>query len=241
MELVNIAKKNLVDEAHSQIKQMILNGVWKEGESLPSENKLCGDLGVSRVVVREVLQRLRAEKLIVTRQGVGSFVSNPNNFEPFAEEDQEPINLTEQTFLKVMEFRRIMEFPILELAVQRGNQEDFALISQALEGMERSVGDPEAFSVEDYRFHSAIARAAHNEMFCKAMESCQKELFSCFYQMNRVNDVHNWGVDMHRAVFEAIIRRDARGAVSALKKATDYNYARLSELFINEIKSGKKG
>ncbi len=235
MELVNIAKKNLVDEAHSQIKQMIVNGVWKEGESLPSENKLCGDLGVSRVVVREVLQRLRAEKLIVTRQGVGSFVSNPNNFEPFTEDGQEPIQLTEQEFLAVMEFRRIMEFPILELAVQRGNQEDFALISQALEGMERAVGDAEAFSVEDYKFHTALAKAAHNEMFCKAMESCQKELYSCFYQMNRVKDVHSWGIEMHRAVFDAVVRRDAKGAVSALKKASDYNYARLSKLF-----TGKK-
>lgn len=240
MELVNIAKKNLVDEAHTQIKQMILNGVWKEGESLPSENKLCGDLGVSRVVVREVLQRLRAEKLIVTRQGVGSFVSNPNNFEPFTEEGQGSIQLTEQAFLDVMEFRRIMEFPILELAVQRGNQEDFALISQALEGMEQAIGNPEAFSIEDYKFHTAIAKAAHNEMFCKAMESCQKELYSCFYQMNRVNDVHNWGVDMHRAVFEAIVRRDAKGAVSALKKASDYNYARLSDMFTGKKKNGKE-
>ena len=236
MELINIAKKNLVDEAHAQIKQMILNGVWKEGDSLPSENRLCGDLGVSRGVVREVLQRLRAEKMIVTRQGVGSFVSNPNNFESAKEDGQEPISLTEQEFLEVMEFRRIMEFPVLELAVQRGNQEDFALISQALEGMERSVGDPEAFSAEDYRFHNAIAKAAHNEMCQKAMESCQKELYSCFYQMNRVHDVQNWGVDMHRAVFEAIIRRDAKGAVSALKKATDYNYARLSDFFTEKAK-----
>lgn len=77
MELINIAKKNLVDEAHQQMKQMIQAKVWREGEILPSEHKLCKDLGVSRVVVREVLQRLRAEKLIVTRQGVGSFVSNP--------------------------------------------------------------------------------------------------------------------------------------------------------------------
>lgn len=234
MELVNIAKKNLVNEAHIQMKQMILNGVWKEGESLPSENKLCGELGVSRVVVREVLQRLRAERLIVTRQGVGSFVSNPNNFEVFTEEGKEAISLTEQEYLEVMEFRRIMEFPMLELAVQRGTQEDFELLRQALEGMEKSVGDSETFSREDFRFHSAIARAAHNDMCRKALESCQNELYSCFYQMNRVHDTQNWGIDMHRAVFEAIMRRDAKEAVSALKKASDYNYARLSDLFTDK-------
>lgn len=234
MELVNIAKKNLVDEAHAQMKQMILNGVWKEGQNLPSENKLCGNLGVSRVVVREVLQRLRAEKLIVTRQGVGSFVSNPNNFEPFSEDGQEPLQLTEQEFLAVMEFRRIIEFPAMELAAQRGTEEDFALIKQALDGMEQAVGDPETYSLEDYKFHLAIAKATHNEMFCKSMESCKKELYTCFYQINRLNDAQNWGIDMHKVILDAIVRRDAKGAVSALKKNGDYNYARLSNLFIKK-------
>lgn len=231
MELVNIAKKNLVDEAHSQIKQMILSGVWKEGESLPSENRLCKDLGVSRVVVREVLQRLRAERLVVTRQGVGSFVSNPNNFESAEAGNGDVLSLTEREFLEVMEFRKIVEYPIVELAALRGNQEDFDLINQALAGMERSVNDPEEFSKEDYRFHYAVAKAAHNAMCLKAIESCQKEMCCCFLKMNRVNDTLSFGVEMHRAVYNALVRRDAKGAVNELKKATDYNHARLGDLF----------
>ncbi|MEY8338053.1 FadR/GntR family transcriptional regulator [Lachnospiraceae bacterium 62-35] len=231
MELINIAKKNLVDEAHSQIKQMIINGVWKEGELLPSEHNLCQNLGVSRVVVREVLQRLRAEKLVLTRQGVGSFVSNPNNFEISEGREEKNINLTEKEFLEIMEFRKIIEYPALRLAIERGTPEDFAVVAQALDGMKASVGKVEEFSVSDYHFHFAITKASHNEMLCKAMESCQKELYCCFCQMNGVNDVLSYGVEMHRAIYEAMIQRDTKRAIWELKNSTEYNHARLSELF----------
>ena len=235
MELTNISKRNLVDEAHEQIKGMISSGIYKEGELLPSEHKLCSMLGVSRIVVREVLQRLRAEKLIVTYQGKGSFVSNPNNFNELSSGKGESFQLTEEEFLRVMEFRRIYELPVLELAAQRGEEKDLKLIEAALEGMEKSVGDVYNYSVEDYKFHYAIVKASQNDLCVKALESCKNEIFACFYQMNMVNDAHKWGVEMHRAVFEALVRKDAKAAVSELKKSMDYNYARLSELFKKNI------
>ena len=235
MELINIAKKNLVDEAHQQMKQMIQAKVWREGEILPSEHKLCKDLGVSRVVVREVLQRLRAEKLIVTRQGVGSFVSNPNNFNfSITDENGETIQLTEGQFLDVMEFRKCIEFFAIELAVSRADEEDFHAIQQAVSGMEQAVGNLKAFSEEDYRFHYAIVKASHNEMRCKAMDSCKDELFYCFYQMNQINDVRPWGVDMHKDVMECLRKRDAKAAIQSLKKSNEYNYARLGEFFLSK-------
>ena len=232
MELVNIAKKNLVDEAHQQMKQMIQTGFWKEGECLPSEHKLCKDLGVSRVVVREVLQRLRAEKLVITRQGVGSFVSNPNNFDfSMSDDGGEPIRLSEWQFLNVMEFRKCIEFFAIELAVSRATEEDFQAIEQAFEGMKQAVGNLRTFSEEDYRFHHAIVEASHNEMLCKAMDSCKEEIFYCFYQMNQINDVRPWGIDMHKNVMEGILKRDGKAAIKALKNGNEYNYARLSEFF----------
>lgn len=231
MELINIAKKNLVDEAHTQILQMITNGVWKEGENLPSENQLCHDLGVSRVVVREVLQRLRAQKMIVTRQGVGSFVSNPNNYEtPILEINS--FKLTEEEFLQVMEFRRIVEFDLIKLAVERGTDEDFENIRLAVEGMAANTNDIEKYTVEDLRFHDMIGKAAHNDLVYKALESVHQELFACFYQMNSVSDALEWGVVMHRNVYEAMVERNAKKSISALKKASEYNHARLSGLFI---------
>ena len=117
------------------------------------------------------------------------------------------------------------------MAVEKGTEEDFLLIRRALAGMENSVGNTEKFSAEDYKFHHAIVNAVHNKICLKAMESCKQEIYSCFYQMKLLKDAHQWGVEMHRKVYKAIISRDYKRAIVALKKADDYNYARSSDLF----------
>ena len=230
MELTSIAKKNLVDEAYAQILQMIMNGVWKEGECIPSENQLCKDLGVSRVVVREVLQRLRAQKMIVTRQGVGSFVSNPNNFEPLVSGQTAPV-LSEKRFTEVMEFRRAVEYELIKLAVERGTEEDLEKIRQAVDEMAENKEDVEKFTNADLKFHHMICKAAHSELLCKAWESCMQELYACFLQMNSVSDVLAWGVEMHRNIYDGIAARNAKKAVQALKNGSEYNHARLGDIF----------
>lgn len=230
MSLVNIAKRNLVDEAHAQLEKMIRDQTWKEGEKLPSENKLGDQLGVSRVVVREVLQRLRAEKKIVTHQGMGSFVSNPNNFQLF-EVDEKTVRLTEKQFKNVMEYRKCFEFFAIEKAAQRATDEDLKRIQQAYEGMEQAVGDAHTFSEEDYRFHYAIVEATHNEMLVKAMTSCRDEIFYCFLQMNKIHDVMPYGLQMHRDILAGLLERDAKKAIAALKGGSEYNAARLRDFY----------
>ena len=61
-----IVKTCLADEVYLKIKKHIFSGEYKEGSLLPSENKLTKLLNVSRVVVRDALERLREEKIIVT-------------------------------------------------------------------------------------------------------------------------------------------------------------------------------
>ena len=63
----SIKKVNYVNEAYSQIDEMIASGVWVEGQKIPSETALAKELGFSRVVIREALQRMRAERKIITR------------------------------------------------------------------------------------------------------------------------------------------------------------------------------
>ena len=72
--------KNLVEEVSSQIEKRIRSRELKESDKLPSENKLCNQFNVSRVVVREAMSNLQAKKLIVTYRGKGSFVANPENY-----------------------------------------------------------------------------------------------------------------------------------------------------------------
>ena len=56
------------------IRSQILEGALRADDQLPSEPGLMSDYGVSRIVVRQALDVLRSEGLIVKQQGRGSFV-----------------------------------------------------------------------------------------------------------------------------------------------------------------------
>jgi DNA-binding FadR family transcriptional regulator len=61
------------------LRDQIVAGQFALGSKLPGEEALKRSLGVDRSVVRRAVQVLRAEGLIVTRHGVGSFVATVPN------------------------------------------------------------------------------------------------------------------------------------------------------------------
>src|SRR5665213_1049529 len=65
------------------LRQMIAAGM-KAGDRLPTEASLCDTYGVSRITVREAMQVLEAEGVLVRRQGVGTFVADARPREPAA-------------------------------------------------------------------------------------------------------------------------------------------------------------
>lgn len=48
----------LHEQVFEQIKNMVKEGIYKKGDFLPSENELVEMLGVSRVTVRQALERV---------------------------------------------------------------------------------------------------------------------------------------------------------------------------------------
>ncbi len=69
-----------------KIKQDIDDGVYREGEKLPSEFELSKQLGVSRATLREALRILEDEKFVVRKHGVGTFISSKPPFTSGIEE-----------------------------------------------------------------------------------------------------------------------------------------------------------
>lgn len=74
MVIKPINKVNVSEQVFSQLKKAIVEGVWKPGDKIPSENELASSFGVSRMTVRQSLQKLIALGLIETKLGDGSYV-----------------------------------------------------------------------------------------------------------------------------------------------------------------------
>src|SRR5262249_54853822 len=100
------APRSLSGELVARLTDDITSGKIPPGSRLPTEQELIAATGVSRTVVREAVAALRAEGLVVTRQGVGAFVPE-NARRPLRIEFDQLSPL--RTVLDVMELRTGIE------------------------------------------------------------------------------------------------------------------------------------
>ena len=67
-----VDRPKLYEQVVEQIKNMIVQGIYKKGDLLPSEKELIEMTGVSRITVREALRLLNEAGVIETHKGKGS-------------------------------------------------------------------------------------------------------------------------------------------------------------------------
>lgn len=66
---------SLGQQVRSFVLDKIRSGEWPAGARIPSEAKLVGELGVSRMTIHMALRDLSAEGILLRRQGAGTFVA----------------------------------------------------------------------------------------------------------------------------------------------------------------------
>ena len=126
--------RKLSRELFEQLADQIKSGRLAPGERLPTEHAMTRAARVSRTVVREAVAALRAEGLVITRQGVGAFVSAEPQRAPFR------IDLAKlDDVLNVMELRLGVEVESAGLAAERATRAQVRGIAAALEAIERAA------------------------------------------------------------------------------------------------------
>jgi GntR family transcriptional regulator len=70
-----IGFKPLYARVRDRLRRNIASGAWPAGHMLPSETVIAQEIGVSQGTVRKALDAMEAERLIVRRQGRGTFVA----------------------------------------------------------------------------------------------------------------------------------------------------------------------
>lgn len=221
-----IEKSNLVDDVTLQMQSLIEAGTWCEGDKLASENRLAKSFNVSRIVIREALQGLRSLNMIVTRQGLGSFVCNPNNFV-----SGNILEISAEDFQSLQILRRSVEMQAILLAKTNATHEDMEKISHALNQMRENVGDCERFTDADLAFHIAVVESGHSKLLNKAYISCRDELRFVLLEMNRIPDSHTYAIMTHQQIYQYIWERNSSAANEMLKEMSDFNGVRYEKLF----------
>src|SRR6186713_381515 len=130
------AERKLSRGLFEQLAEQIKSGRLAPGARLPTEHALTRAARVSRTVVREAVAALRAEGLVITRQGVGAFVSAEPTRAPFRIEPERMQSLGD--ILSVMELRLGVEIESAGLAAERASKVQLRNILNALNAMEEA-------------------------------------------------------------------------------------------------------
>jgi len=76
MELSNDNSLPLYIQLTNQLREEIQNGTYKSDQRIPTEQELCRMHHISRITVRNALDTLAKERLLVRKQGRGTFVAH---------------------------------------------------------------------------------------------------------------------------------------------------------------------
>jgi DNA-binding FadR family transcriptional regulator len=226
--------RNLTRTLIERLSAEILDGTWAPGARLPTEPEMMAALGVSRTVVREAVAALRAEGLVVTRQGVGAFVANDVQRRPFRIDPDGLHSIAE--VLNIMELRTGVEVEAAGIAAERASPGGLRRIGEALKAIDRAIAREEAAVDEDYAFHRAIADATGNPQFVRFHEFLgrfiipRQSVRAARGRMASRSAYLEMLQDEHRAILAAIREGSPAAARSAMRRHLEKSRKRYRKL-----------
>jgi DNA-binding FadR family transcriptional regulator len=213
--------RNLTSEVVERIATEIARGRIAPGSRLPTEHELVTALGVSRTVVREAVAALRAEGLVVTRQGAGAFVAADRSRVPFRIDPDGLSSIAD--VLEIMELRAAIEIQAATLAAERITRAGLVRIEEALAALEAAIARGQGAVNEDFALHRAIALATGNPRFAEFLEFLGRHVIprqSIRVSLNTPAEQRRYLARIqreHRGICAAIRARDPAGARRAMR------------------------
>lgn len=217
-----------------QIELLILRGILRPGERLPSERELSERMDVSRPSLREALADLQERGLLTTRPNAGVYVADVMG-SAFAPALVDLFSRHDEAVFDYIAFRRDLESLAAERAARLASDTDLQVIASIFNRMEAAhqKRDPTDEAALDAQFHMAIIEASHNTVMLHMMRSMfdllRQGVFYNRQMMFRVRTTREALLDQHRAINAAIQSRDPAAARAAVEAHLGFVEAALLE------------
>lgn len=200
----------LTEQAYVLIEEMIVTLELAPGSAL-SEAELSARLGIGRTPVREALQRLAREHLVIVLPQRGVLVAD--------------IDIKRQ--LRLLEVRRSVEALVVRSAAKRAHPAERRRFAELARDFLRAgkAGDQAGFMRADKAFNEISLRAARNEFAAGSM-LLMHGLSRRFWVMHdqQAHDTELTAT-LHSKLARAIADGDERGSEAALEELLDHNEA----------------
>lgn len=211
--------RNMSSMLAQVLTERITSGVFEPGQKLPPETQLMVEHGVGRNVVREAISQLQTHGLVITRHGIGSFISYTRDF------DLHPGPSTSlDDVLAVIELRISIEVDAAGLAAQRRTQQHLEGMRNALNLLAEPTTPCDVAAAADHAFHRQLSIATDNRYFMDITDYFDIDLIS----RKRLNSAALGGGDrleygrcLHReylAIYHSIADGDPDAAKAAMHR-----------------------
>lgn len=225
-------------QAAAKIGKAIVAGQHLPGATLPREDELAGDLGVSRNTLREAMKALAAKSLVEIAPRRGTVVlprDRWNVLDPDVLDWSGPTVARDQAFInELMATRAAVEPAAAAEAAVNGNTAQKAAVLAAWEAMAALAqsADIPAKVDTDLAWHVSVAAASNNRFLVSIMGSIAHALREHLRILNDRAGNYEGNLENHHRVAEAIASGDsqlARTAMEALVARAADDTSRLLE------------
>lgn len=198
-------------DAYDMILGAIDEGLYRPGDRLV-ESDLAERFGVSRTPIREALQRLETQSLL-TRDGRSLIVSS----------------LDHSQMAELYTVRTELEGLAARLAARHAAEEEVRVLAEMVEEDHALLGDPQAMSRANRRFHKQIHLASHNRFLVQQLDLVHRSMALMATTSLAAEGRGAGALDEHHAIVSAIEIGDGDAANKALRE-------HISKAFMTRLK-----
>jgi DNA-binding GntR family transcriptional regulator len=189
-------------EAYRLIKERIIT-LELPPAAVIDEAKLMADLGLGRTPIREALQRLALENLVVILPRRGTIVAD--------------LNMSD--LQKIFEIRVDLELLAVRLAAQRATPAQIAAMAALFASADALLGRGDNYELIrlDHEAHRLLAKAAHNEFLEETLERLYNHVLRLWYvSLHRVQRLRE-AIEEHREIIALVEAGDGEGAARIMR------------------------
>jgi GntR family transcriptional repressor for pyruvate dehydrogenase complex len=217
MFAVHESRPTAVEIVVGKIKDLLIERRLKPGEMIPSEQVLAESLRVGRGSVREAIKILCAYGILEIKRGAGTYVSSASNKRLF-DASLFQILVQEHDYPSLVTVRELLEEGIVNLVVEHATDAELALLNETMGRFLHELGKGDATNAAasryDIQYHRLLGHCTHNSI----VENIYTFVIGLFAPT--INPIHEGVYEVHRALHEAIMRRDMAAAVKQVHRHT---------------------
>lgn len=208
-------KRTLTEDVTERLRQAILHGYFSPGQPL-SEEQLARSLAVSRGPIRDALQQLEREGLILTGTNGRATIAR----------------LSRRDLDQVYSLRLALERLAMVEAMRNAKPADFEAMEAVVRSMEQAVASgitvQEAADL-DIAFHDLLYRAAGHERLYDAWSNLKSQVYVFLLSRNLADSDYKGQLTTqgHAQVLDALRARDEANAIATIEEHLRAAYSRI--------------